>query len=186
MQNITEEEKEYMDSLLEITKEIKKLYDAILPFVKKKSILKEEFKELVKKLENAIDKETKIYDSILKNPASINGILYTLNGLEENDIVNNDLISELTLYKDGEEEDLIKRRITNRLVSMMLKNTDMVIKSDDLGVSNLKINSHITDDFLNTITYILDSYIKDDSYKNIHADLESILFNIIFMHKKVL
>ena len=186
MQNITKEEKEYINSLLEVSKEIKKLYDAILPFVKKKSILKDEFKELIKKLENAISKETKIYDSILKNPTCINGILYALNDLEENDVVNNDLVSEISLYKDSREEDLIKRRITNRLVSMMFKNTDMVLKSDDaMDSSNLKINSHITDDFISTITYILDSYIKDDSYKNIHGDLESILFNIIFMHKNI-
>ncbi len=186
MQNITKEEKEYINSLLEISKEIKKLYDAILPFVKKKSILKDEFKELIKKLENAISKETKIYDSILKNPTCINGILYAINGLEENDVVNNDLVSEISLYKDSREEDLIKRRITNRLVAMMFKNTDMVLKSDDaMDISSLKINSHITDDFISTITYILDSYIKDDNYKNIHADLETILFNIIFMHKNV-
>ena len=186
MQNITKEEKEYINSLLEVSKEIKKLYDAILPFVKKKSILKDEFKELIKRLENAISKETKIYDSILKNPNCINGILYAINDLEENDVVNNDLVSEISLYKDSREEDLIKRRITNRLVSMMFKNTDMVLKSDDaMDVSNLKINSHITDDFISTITYILDSYIKDDSYKNIHGDLESILFNIIFMHKNI-
>ncbi len=185
MQNITKEEKEYINSLLEVSKEIKKLYDAILPFVKKKSILKEEFKDLVKKLENALNKETKIYDKILENPASINGILYTINDLEENDIVNNDLVSEISLYKDSREEDLIKRRITNRLVSMMLKNTNIVIKSDELGVNNLKMNSHITDDFISSLTYILDGYIKDDKYKNIQADLESILFNVIFMHKNI-
>ncbi len=185
MQNITNE-KEYKERLIKVTKEIKKLYDAMIPIIKNKSILSEEFKECLKELEKVLKEESKIYDEILENPSYLNSLIYEINDLEEEEVINCDIVSELSLYDSEEEEELIKRRITNRLGELLFKNTDIILKSDeDKDINSLRMISHLNDDFITTLVYILYSYIKDEKYQNIKNNLYDILFNIIFLHKNI-
>ena len=182
--NIEEDFKVLMvvtSSLLETMEDLKKLeIDG-----KKDTI---EYESKINSLKSTKELESSIYERI-PNDVKVIKELESMLKIKTYDDASMMMQEELNDLLSKDKDVLIRRRIYNNLRRKLSKNIDLknVTIMDFLENKDLSIISNTTKmDMYNTMLAIIDTYLKDDEYKEITENLIEIKYHLAFIMEDIL
>ncbi len=173
--------KEISEKLLEVAKEIREVSLSIQDLVKKGENEGETLGISIKHLKDLKEMEDSLYDEI-KSDANL--IIEILNFIASNKAINVDLKNALNLLFDPTEDELLKRRVNNRLTDLLFRSEIIPLASKGVYEDfELRVQKYLDDDLVNTIIKLMMDYLENSEYQNIKDKLYEAYFNLIFMFK---
>jgi len=184
--NLTEEDKECVNSLLNISYSI---YDSYLNLVELDNKgLKEnyEYQRIINNLKTTIYLEESLYEKLGDNPIVLQSFIdYIINPEDSWDLGN-----ELTIVLNDNIKELIRTRVYLKIIDKRQQNSykvkisyDKEIMDEFNGLINISLN--VKKDLINTILRILNLYLNDNKYESIFNKLNNIKYNIEFIYSFV-
>ena len=182
--NIEEDFKVLMvvtSSLLETMEDLK-----VLEIDGKKDTI--EYESKINSLKSTKELESSIYERI-PNDVKVIKELESMLKIKTYDDASMMMQEELNDLLSKDKDVLIRRRIYNNLRRKLSKNIDLknVTIMDFLENKDLSIISNTTKmDMYNTMLAIIDTYLKDDEYKEITENLIEIKYHLAFIMEDIL
>jgi len=184
--NLTEEDKECVNSLLNISYSI---YDSYLNLVELDNKgLKEnyEYQRIINNLKTTIYLEESLYEKLGDNPIVLQSFIdYIINPEDSWDLGN-----ELTIVLNDNIKELIRTRVYLKIIDKRQQNSykvkisyDKEIMDEFNGLINISLN--VKKDLINTILRILNLYLNDNKYESIFNKLNNIKYNLGFIYSFV-
>ncbi len=182
--NIEEDFKVLMvvtSSLLETMEDLK-----VLEIEGKKDTI--EYESKINSLKSTKELESSIYERI-PNDVKVIKELESMLKIKTYDDASMMMQEELNDLLSKDKDVLIRRRIYNNLRRKLSKNIDLknITIMDFLENKDLSIISNTTKmDMYNTMLAIIDTYLKDDEYKEITENLIEIKYHLAFIMEDIL
>lgn len=172
MNNLNEEEKQNLKSILNISYSILDNYLKLRNLEIKGEKNSEEYKTVVNSLNTTLLLETSLYKKI-----NVDNIDAYINFVSKGENLV-DIKNDINAAKNRGFDNLVKRRVINRIIEMKYE-----YNKENFDYGNICVE--IKNDVIKTIMTILNLYLNNPKYQNITKELLNFKYNLAFLNKNM-